>query len=153
MKKLFVLLMSMVLCFSCVFSAYAAEGVREGGPSIEVEPTNPAGVEGPSIATEDELKKELDDLNNGIPNVSVEDMGSYIENKGNDVVHVLQIIGKYVCIAAFIICCFLALIGLIGNKRMFTGALIGLIISGVAYAGIVCGPTIVKWIANWAATT
>lgn len=161
MKRFFAFLLVAVLCLSLTTIAYAAPtgaegsgGVREGDPSIEVEPPSPSGTEGPDIVDEsyDPLQKELEDLENGIPNVTVEDAETYLKSKGNDVVHLLQTVGKYVCIAAFIICCFLALIGLIGNRRMFTGALIGLIISGVAYAGIVCGPEIVKWVANWAST-
>ena len=75
-----------------------------------------------------------------------------LESKGNDIVYILQTVGKYACIAAFIVCCILTLIGIIGNKRLLAGAIIGLVISGVAYAGIVCGREIVNWIAAWAAS-
>ena len=84
------------------------------------------------------------------PNVSTDTIVGKLESKGNDVVSILQTVGKYVCIAGFIVCCILTLIGIIGNKRLLAGAIIGLIISGVAYAGIVCGREIVNWIAAWA---
>lgn len=83
------------------------------------------------------------------PNVTTEDLANRIETKGNEVVTILQKVGKYVCICSFVICCALVLVGCIGNRRLVAGGLIGCVLSGLAYAGIICGREIVNWIAAW----
>ena len=65
---------------------------------------------------------------------------------------ILQIVGQYVCIGAFIICCFLVIVGLMGNKRLLTGALFGLIFSGVAVVGILYSRDILNFVASWLAS-
>lgn len=151
MKRLVFLIMSVLLVVSLTVAAYANDlsDVREGEPSIEIDPPE---IEGPSMSSKEELDRELESITDEIPKVSVNALSDYLTNKGNDIISVIQTVGRYVCIAAFAICCLLTIIGLIGNKRMLVGALIGLVISGVAYAGVICAPEIVHWIASWAAT-
>ena len=85
-----------------------------------------------------------------IPNVSTEDLIERVNTKGNDIILILQTVGRYLCFFGFIICCVMVVIGVIGNRQMLTGALIGLIVCGVMYAGITCGKEIVQYIAAWA---
>ena len=97
------------------------------------------------------IENTVNDITNEIaPAVTTEDLVNRIESKGNEVVTILQKIGKYVCFCSFVICCALALIGCIGNRRLIAGGLIGCVLSGLAYAGIICGREIVNWIAAWA---
>ena len=88
----------------------------------------------------------------GIPSVSVEDVTERLNNKGNDIVNILQTVGRWICIGAFVISVVMMVAGCVGNKKWIMQGLIGLIISGVAYAGIVCGRQIVMFIASWAAS-
>lgn len=81
--------------------------------------------------------------------VTTESFIERLHSKGNDVVDIIIVVGQYVCIAAFAICCIITIIGLIGNKRTMTGGVIGLIVSGVAYAFLSMAPDVVQWIASW----
>lgn len=167
MKRIFALLTILTLTLCLTATAFASNGTRVGevvgGGSAETgvsedasrhhgSGTGSGGVSlGDPNATQDFINNELFGGNGVIdPNVSTNTIVGKIESKGNDIVSILQTVGKYVCIAAFIVCCILTLVGIIGNKRLLAGAIIGLIISGVAYAGIVCGREIVNWIAAWA---
>lgn len=82
---------------------------------------------------------------------SVDHIGDKLKNKGMDIVYLLKVVGRYVCLAAFVICCILLVLGIVGNTRMLLRSSIGAIISGVMYAAITCGEEIVQLIAGWAA--
>ena len=147
MKKLatFMLLLLSVYLVAPAFAA-SGEDVRTGTAS---------GGSSTGAAPVDKADPSINDMVNGVindfaPNITTDDIVNRLETKGNDVVTILQTVGRYVCIGAFIICCILTLFGIIGNPRMLWGGVIGLIISGVAYAFIVCGREIVNWIATWA---
>lgn len=167
MKRFFAWLCVLILSLCLTATAFASNGTRTGeviggGSSGTESQTNQSdtggGSEDFSLSDPNSAQRFVDNtLFNGKdglidPNVSTDSIVGKIESKGNDIVSILQTIGKYVCIAGFIVCCILTLIGIIGNKRLLAGAIIGLIISGVAYAGIVCGREIVNWIAAWAAS-
>lgn len=151
LAKLLVLCLALMLLTT---TAFASNNVRTGeATDTDPDRTSQAG-DGQSYSS-DYDGEGMRELVGGIqdefaPNVTTQDIIGKLETKGNDIVAILQTVGKYVCIAAFIICCVLTLVGLIGNKRILTGAIIGLLLSGVAYAGIVCGREIVNWIAAWA---
>ncbi len=139
MKRIFILMLAVLMLASVVF---AAEDVRTGvavggGAANAVTENQPFGFE--EIATEGLIDKT----------VTTESFINRIQNKGNDVVHIITVVGQYVCIAAFGICCIITLVGLIGNKRTMTGGVIGLIVSGVAYALLTMAPEVVRWIAAW----
>lgn len=166
MKRVFVFLSVLVLALSLTVSTFASGDTRTGdvvgGGSTgtgtyasENHSSSGNGSSGVSLrdpnSTQDFINNELFGGNGVInPNVSTDTIVGKLEKKGNDVVSILQTVGKYVCIAGFIVCCILTLIGIIGNKRLLVGAIIGLLISGLSYAGIVCGREIVNWIAAWA---
>lgn len=88
----------------------------------------------------------------GIEDVSVDDVANKLNTKGNDIVTLMQVIGRYVCYGGFIFGVILMVIGAVGNKKMVWTGFIALLISGLAYAGIVCGREIVMFIASWAAS-
>lgn len=157
MKKIFTLFFVLMLMMCMTMTAFAADTVRSG----EVSGGGAAGSASSSQAggvsllnpggTQDYVNNELFGSGGLIDKtVTTDTIVGKLESKGNDVVSILQTVGKYVCIAGFVICCILALVGIIGNKRLLAGAIIGLLISGFAYAGIVCGREIVNWIAAWA---
>lgn len=153
MKKIASFLMLMLLAMSMVVPAFAASGedVRTGtavggnNPGTTTTITDPNYNQGGSV--NDTVNGIINDF---APNVTTNDIVNRLEQKGNDVVTMLQTVGRYVCIGAFIICCILTIAGIIGNPKMLWAGVIGMIVSGLAYAGIVCGREIVNWIANWA---
>lgn len=164
MKRIFALLSILILSLCLTATAFASNGTRTGevvgggssGTESQTYQSGSSGSESFSLSDPNSAKDFVSDALFGgkdrliDPNVSTDTIVGKLESKGNDVVSILQTVGKYVCIAGFIVCCILTLIGIIGNKRLLAGAIIGLIISGVAYAGIVCGREIVNWIAAWA---
>lgn len=140
MKKVLILMLVALMLTSV---AFAADDVRTGvamggGASSAVEENAPYdGFQ--SRATEGLIDQ----------NVTTESFLERIHSKGNDVVDIIIVVGQYVCIAAFAVCCIITIIGLIGNKRTMTGGVIGLIVSGVAYAFLSMAPDVVRWIASW----
>lgn len=135
-----------LLLLMFILPAYAAEEGIENGIAGEL------GTSGETdyyrnlygLSGETDSDKLLD-----IPNVTVEDLGARLVEKGGDFVYLLKIAGRYVCLGTFVICCIMIVIGIIGNHRMLASAIIGAIISGVIYAAITCGEQIVQFIAAW----
>ena len=128
-------------------------GIASGGSGQPPISTPEIVTDGHTVSgsgSSDKLQDALDSVYGDIPNISTEDIVGRLENKGNDVIRLMQTIGRYVCIVAFIICCIMTLVGIIANPKLLWAGVIGLIISGLAYAGIVCGRDIVNWIASWA---
>lgn len=88
----------------------------------------------------------------GVEKVSTEEVADKLNEKGNDIINLMQVVGRYVCYGAFIVGLVMMLAGCVGNKKMIVQGLIAVIIAGVCYAGIVCGRDIVTFIASWAAS-
>lgn len=86
------------------------------------------------------------------PNVTTADIGQKLTDKGNDVIDIMKIIGKYFCVGGFIVSCIAMFCGLFGNKKSLASGFIGLILSGIMYAAIVMSDDIVVLIATWAAS-
>ena len=132
--------MIFVLSAFLMTPAFASD-IRTGTPSES------------SQAAYNAVQTTVNNLTNDIaPEVTTDDVVNKLEHKGNDIIRILQTVGRAVCIAVFVICCFLTIIGMIGNKRLLTGAILGLIFSGIAYAGIICSRDLVNWVALWAAS-
>lgn len=88
----------------------------------------------------------------GIEPVSTEDLSDRLNEKGNDVVDIVTVIGKWVCIIMIAFGFLCILIGAFGNQKLLVRGLIAVVLCGVCYAGIVCGRDIVEFIASWAAS-
>ena len=155
MKKIAIFLMTMLIAVCMVVPAFAASGddartgIAAGGNSSGTSATVPEAR--PGFCGNLGVGGLVNDtINDFAPNVTTNDIVNRLETKGNDVVTFLKTVGKYVCIGAFVICCILTIIGIIGNHRLLWAGVLGMIISGLAYAGIVCSQEIVNWIATWA---
>lgn len=157
MKKLLRFVFAFLMSFCLMTTAFSAAGTRTGqvdggdagNTAVSDSDKNTGGVNfSDPGATNAYINNELADII--APDVTTDTIVGKLESKGNDIVHILQTVGKYVCIGMFVICCILIPVGIIGNKKILTGAVIGLVISGLAYAGIVCGREIVNFIAAWA---
>lgn len=143
-------LITMLMLLTFILPAYAAEEGIDNAIAGEI---------GGSGTTTDYYRNLYGlsgetDSNNILdtPNVTVDDLGALLAAKGGDFVYLLKIVGRYMCLGMFIICCIMIVIGIIGNHRMLTSAIIGAIVSGLAYAAITCGEQIVQFIAAWATT-
>lgn len=85
-------------------------------------------------------------------NVTADDIGQWAESKGQDVINIMKIIGRYFCLGGFIMSCLAMIAGLFGNKRALTAGFIGMILAGIMYGAIVMSDDIVVMIARWAAS-
>lgn len=157
LKKTFVLFLICITMFSCVSVAYADTDAEIVGSGVATDGKTSTVQTQTSSATTTEKTTQSDpyavsDINSliGIPDVSTDDIVNKITDKGNDVITIVQTVGRAVCIVVFLICCVCSLIGLLGNQRMLTGSIIGLALSGIMYAAITCGREIVQVISAWA---
>lgn len=164
MKRAFILLSVLMLSFCLTVTALASGDTRTGnvigGGSADTPAATPytspgSGDSGVALsdpgATQDFINGELFGERGMIhTNVTSDTIVDKLEAKGNEIVFMLQTVGKFVCIAGFIVCCILTIFGAIGSNRLLAGAIMGMLISGFAYAGIACGREIVNWIAAWA---
>ena len=156
MKKLFsvcmMLMMVMALMLTPALANEVGSGVASDGSNTSAVVTDP-GTETTGSGGGYQTEGVMDPQDAaGIPNVSTDELIDRIDSKGNDVVNILQAVGKWACIVIFIVCIILFIIGLIGNKRMAVAAFIGMLCAGIGYAGILCGREIVSFIASWAAS-
>ena len=111
---------------------------------IPLSPAFATGVESYGVAdTVNRITGEV------APDVSVAELESRIEEKGMDVVHILQKVGLPVCSVLFILFCIHFVMGIFGNARAIWQSILGMGSVGLAYTGILEGEAIVKWIASW----
>jgi len=141
-----------VFCLTLILSlwtmpAFAASGVESGVAGEASQGTEQEDTMSIEQASDPEYVLGIKD-----GDYSVDHIGDKLKNKGMDIVYLLKVVGRYVCLAAFVICCILLVLGIVGNTRMLLRSSIGAIISGVMYAAITCGEEIVQLIAGWAAT-
>ena len=151
MKK-FVIFLIVMTCVCMSFVTAFADPTTEVGSGVASATTTAT----PSTSADETLSTNSDyydyTQNLDVPKVTTKDLENRINQKGNDIIRIVQVVGRIICIIGFVICCILAIIGICGNKQLLTGALIGLVICGFAYAGITCGREIVEYIAAWAAS-
>lgn len=143
-KKVFLILFSFIFSISLIIIAYANE--IDNIPELITEITtnnydddNIYNVPNPQEAA-------------GIPDVSADAVIERINTKGNDVVNILQSLGKWICIGSFIIYSMMIIFGIIGNKKLALSSFIGIFIACIAYAGITFGREIVIFISTWVAS-
>ena len=133
--------------------------------AFAVEGETPSGIAGEITSSQTSKDTVNTEKNNGsnfldvqspeelldLKEVTVEDIGNKLDEKGMDIIHLMQKVCQYICIATFIIGAVMFVIGLIANKKTMVSGILTLAFAGIAYAAITCGPTIVKLIASWAA--
>ena len=151
MKRFFsMFLVALMLICTCSFVFADDEVVASEIGETITEDTSDSSTSSSSSYT---LSEELQPENVlGLEDITVDDLADKLTDKGMDIVYILKIVGQYVCLAIFIVSCITALIGIFGNKRLLSASIIGALISGVAYACIMYGETIVVTIATWAAS-
>jgi len=86
----------------------------------------------------------------GAPNVSVAQVETYVDDKGGDIIGMLQYVGQPILITLFILCALLASIGALGDASLIGKGILGMIICGISYALVMYAPEMVQFIAEWA---
>lgn len=134
-----------ILCALCLLSAFlllpcSAAAAAQGQAGEQ----SSAGSDGYSLPENLNPDQVL-----GLPDVTVDDLGDRLNEKGADVVFLIQTVARYICIGAFVISCILILVGLIGNRRTLASAILGAVLSGVCYGAITCGEQIVQAVSSW----
>lgn len=84
--------------------------------------------------------------------MTADQVGQKLEEKGNDIINFMKIVGKYICFGGFIMSCLAMIVGIFGNKKALVSGFIGLTLSGVMYGAIVMSDDIVVAIVTWAAS-
>lgn len=155
MKHFFTMVIISLVTLCLWAPAFAAEGETPSGIAGEVTTSQTTTTEKTEANKTDgsnfldvQSPEELLDLKE----VTVDDIGNKLDEKGMDIIRLMQKVCQYICIAAFIIGAIMFVIGLIANKKTMVSGILTLAFAGIAYAAITCGPTIVKLIASWAAS-
>lgn len=154
MKHFFIMVIVTLVTLCLWLPAFAAEGETPSGIAGEVttsqtttEKTETNKTNGSNFLDVQSPEELLD-----LKEVTVDDIGNKLDEKGMDIIRLMQKVCQYICIAAFIIGAIMFVIGLIANKKTMVSGILTLAFAGIAYAAITCGPTIVKLIASWAAS-
>jgi len=150
MKRIVAVACLLFILSFCTMSVFAAGGVESG---VAGEVSGSAGREETQNGEMSIEQASDPEYVLGIKDgdYSVDHIGDKLKSKGMDIVYLLKVVGRYVCLAVFVICCILLVLGIVGNTRLLLRSAIGAIISGVMYAAITCGEEIVQLIAGWAA--
>ncbi len=128
MKRTVFLLMVMVMIFAVIMTPVFATGE-------EIDPY--------------EAPDAMDIITDGADSATIEDVEGYIDNKGGEIIYLLQYVGQPILIIAFILFVFLAVFGAFGNPVLISKGILGMIISGVCYFLVLYAPDIVVFISSW----
>ena len=72
-----------------------------------------------------------------------------IEEKGFDIIHLLQIIAKPFAIVMFIASAFVSFFAFFGHGGLLSKGLLGMLIAGVMYTAIMYAPQLIDFINTW----
>lgn len=109
------------------------------------------------FADEIETKRETNsifvdngtEIDDGIPEVSTDEIAEWADRKGFEIVGLLQRFVQPFSIVIFIGCAILALMGAFGNGRLVSTGLLGMVISLVIYAVVLYAPEIMDGFLSW----
>lgn len=85
----------------------------------------------------------------GVPSVTINQAKSWAERKGTDVTSFLQIVGQYLAMGGFIVCAFMALIGLWGNGSLVSKGVVGMVLTLCLYAAVLYAPELMDFFVAW----
>lgn len=91
-------------------------------------------------------------VNSQVPNVQVQEVESWIDRKGGDVIRVLQKFAQPFSVIIFISGAIMSLFGIFGNGKMFWKGVIGMGIAVVMYTVILYSPEILDFLQVWLST-
>lgn len=82
---------------------------------------------------------------------TIDDVDDYIEDKGGQIIHVVQKVCSYIDGIIFIVCLGMVIIGAIGNKKLLSTGGIGCLFCLIVYCAIYFGPALLEWFRAWSA--
>lgn len=100
------------------------------------------------MSEEEALQNRVDNM---VPSVSIEQATELVEGKMNDVVYLLQSIGKPLAQIAVVVSMIIALFGVFGDSSLISRGLIGIVIAGLVLFLISYAPEILDFVSGWMA--
>lgn len=100
------------------------------------------------MTEEEALQNRVDNM---VPSVSIEQATEVVESKMNDVVYLLQRIGKPLAQIAVIVSMIVALFGVFGDSSLLSRGLVGIVIAGLVLFLISYAPEILDFVSSWMA--
>lgn len=85
----------------------------------------------------------------GLPDVTVERASGFVQSKLYDIVEMLQIIVRPLAMIAVVVSLLTALFGAFGDSGLVYKGLIGVVIAGLCYFGVMFAPEILDFIFSW----
>lgn len=89
------------------------------------------------------------DASAGLQQTTVKEIQSKVNEKGFDVVHILQTVGKPLAVICFIVSAFVFMFSLIMKSNMMVRSGISMLIAAAVYGLISVAPQIVQMISYW----
>lgn len=88
-------------------------------------------------------------LDTGLPDTTIDDVKDWADRKGFEIVGLLQKVAQPFSIIFFIGCAFMCLFGILGNGRLVSRGMVGMIIVLIIYASIISAPEILDIFLSW----
>lgn len=102
---------------------------------------------------ENEEKEEVRDPSGiGLPTATIDEVSQWTERKGFEIIGFLQKFVQPFAIIIFIGCAIMMLAGALGNGKLFSKGLVGLVISGITYVVVIYAPEIMDIFLNFVRT-
>ena len=79
------------------------------------------------------------------------DVDEYVEDKGGQVIHIIQKVCSYIVGIIFIVCLVMVVIGAIAHNQWVGRGAIGCLICLIVYCAIYFGPALLEWFRAWSA--
>ena len=87
-----------------------------------------------------------------IPDVDIDDVISWSNRKGFEIIKFLQTFIQPFAIIIFMLAAIFVLVGSLGNSQLATKGLWGMIASCICYAGVLYAPSILAFVVGWLAS-
>lgn len=100
-----------------------------------------------NVFTEGETIRDGLDL--GLGNQTIDDVSGWVDKKGFEIVILLQRFIQPLSVITFIACSIMVLIGALGNGRMMSGGIWGMIMSMIMYAVVLYAADIMDLFLKW----
>lgn len=136
-KILLMIVMSVALTMSCGVVSFAEEA------------TNNITINSDSNDVYSKYAPSKEVLDNIVPTVTIDEVTSWGERKGYEVVGMLQKWVQPFAIIIFIISAFVVMFGAFGNGRLMSRGLIGIAIALIMYGVVLFAPEILDSFLGW----
>jgi len=139
-KRIFSVLVLVILCSLSIFSAMAEVYTPE---------TNAAETEAIDPYSSDTSLGAL--LDESAEKATVDNIKTYVDNKGGQGIFLLQYAAEPFLVIAFICFVFMLVLGIFGNGELVGKGIFGMLTCGIAYSMVLYAPEIMGFISGFAA--